>query len=256
MKVIIMGGRGRVSHRRHPLHEKQDVILVDRNEERRNELAETLDVMTLHGSGSSPEVLKKAGLAEPTWSLPSRQRRDQYGGVLLASTQSRVSFKIARIRNPRARRYLSVIFGKDHLNINLCINPEREASRTPWTSSSSPADGGDGFPRRRIKLIGFPVLSSAVTGRPSRNSARSIPTAKCSSRPYPRRDLIEPRGDSVIRENDYFFAVAAAEEAKELLRIFGRKTETGPADRHQGRGQHGADARRGLEGKGVASRSS
>ena len=64
--------------------------------------------------------------------------------------------------------------------------------------------------------------------------------------------LIEPRGDSVIREGDYFFAVAAAGEAKELLRIFGRKTEPARRVVIMGGGNTGRMLAEALEGKGLA----
>jgi trk system potassium uptake protein TrkA len=63
--------------------------------------------------------------------------------------------------------------------------------------------------------------------------------------------LVEPRGDSVIRENDYFFAVAAAEEAKELLRLFGRKTDPARRVVIMGGGNTGRMLAEALEGKGL-----
>jgi len=56
----------------------------------------------------------------------------------------------------------------------------------------------------------------------------------------------------VIREGDYFFAVAAAGEAKELLRIFGRKTEPARRVVIMGGGNTGRMLAGALEGKGLA----
>ena len=39
-----------------------DTVVIDRNEERMHEISEMLDVQTVLGSGSSPEVLKRAGM--------------------------------------------------------------------------------------------------------------------------------------------------------------------------------------------------
>lgn len=255
MKVIIIGA-GEVGYHIADIlsKEKQDVILIDRNEERLKELAETLDVMTLHGSGSSPEVLKKAGLSEADMVVAVTDSDEtNMVACLLASTQSRVSFKIARIRNPELDEYAD-IFGKDRLNINLCINPEREAVKIAldlieFPGATEVMDFHDG----RIKLIGFPVQSSSVTGKTLQQLREIHPDSKMLITSIIRDDkLIEPKGDSVIRENDFFFAVAAAAEAKDLLRIFGRKTDSAKRIVIMGGGNTGWMLAEALEGKGLA----
>jgi Trk K+ transport system NAD-binding subunit len=254
MKVIIIGA-GEVGYHIADIlsKEKQDVILIDRNEERLKELAETLDVMTLHGSGSSPEILKKAGLSEADMVVAVTDSDEtNMVACLLASTQSRVSFKIARIRNPELDEYAD-IFGKDRLNINLCINPEREAVKIAldlieFPGATEVMDFHDG----RIKLIGFPIQSSSVTGKTLQQLREIHPNSKMLITSIIRDDkLIEPKGDSVIRENDFFFAVAAAAEAKVLLRIFWRKTDPTKRIVIMGGGNTGRMLAEALEGKGL-----
>ncbi|HQM91341.1 MAG TPA: NAD-binding protein [Syntrophales bacterium] len=198
MKVIIIGA-GEVGYHIADIlsKEKQDVILVDRDEERLKELAETLDVMTLHGSGSSPEILKKAGLGEADMVIAVTDSDEtNMVACLLASTQSRVSFKIARIRNPELDEY-SDIFDKDRLNISLCINPEREAVKNAldlieFPGATEVTDFHDG----RIKLIGFPVQGGPVTGKPLQQLRETHPDSKMLITSIIRDEmLIEPRGD-------------------------------------------------------------
>ena len=142
MKVIIIGA-GEVGYHIADIlsKEKQDVILVDRDEERLKELAETLDVMTLHGSGSSPEILKKAGLGEADMVIAVTDSDEtNMVACLLASTQSRVSFKIARIRNPQRfpvnfiLRYdrNDIISTNEHL---LIVELYREEEDRPYLTS-------------------------------------------------------------------------------------------------------------------------
>ena len=198
MKVIIIGA-GEVGYHIADIlsKEKQDVILIDRDEERLQELAETLDVMTLHGSGSSPEVLKKAGLEQADMVIAVTDSDEtNMVACLLASTQSRVSFKIARIRNPELDEY-SDIFDKDRLNISLCINPEREAVKNAldlieFPGATEVTDFHDG----RIKLIGFPVQGGPVTGKPLQQLRETHPDSKMLITSIIRDEmLIEPRGD-------------------------------------------------------------
>ena len=86
-----------------------------------------LDVQTVLGSGSSPEVLKRAGMAH-TEMVIAVTDSDETNMIacLLASTQCRIPIRIARIRNMELNGDCS-LFGTDRLNIDLCINPEREA---------------------------------------------------------------------------------------------------------------------------------
>ncbi len=255
MKVIIIGA-GEVGYHIADIlsKEKQDVILVDRDEERLKELAETLDVMSLLGSGNSPAILKRAGLGEADIVIAVTDS-DETNRVacLLASTQSRVPFKIALIHNLELDEH-SDIFDKDRLNISLCINPEREAVKNAldlieFPGATEVTDFHDG----RIKLIGFPVQGGPVTGKPLQQLRETHPDSKMLITSIIRDEmLIEPRGDSVIREGDYFFAVAAAGEAKELLRIFGRKTEPARRVVIMGGGNTGRMLAGALEGKGLA----
>jgi trk system potassium uptake protein TrkA len=63
MKVIIIGAGEVGYHIADSLsREGIDTVVIDRNEERLQEISEALDVQTVLGSGSSPEVLKRAGM--------------------------------------------------------------------------------------------------------------------------------------------------------------------------------------------------
>jgi len=44
--------------------EGNDIIIIDKDEERLKAVSENLDVQTIVGSGSSPQVLKKAKLSQ------------------------------------------------------------------------------------------------------------------------------------------------------------------------------------------------
>ena len=128
MRVVVIGA-GEVGYNIADILSKEgnDLIIIDRNEGRLKYVSENLDVQTIVGSGSSPQILKKAKL-EQSEMVVAVTDSDETNIVacLLASTQSKVPLKIARIRNPDLNRN-SALFDKNHLNIDLCINPEREA---------------------------------------------------------------------------------------------------------------------------------
>ena len=63
MYVIIIGGGGiGKSLATHLTSEGHEVVIIERDEERAKNLAESLDVIVIHGDGSSTEILKDAGV--------------------------------------------------------------------------------------------------------------------------------------------------------------------------------------------------
>ncbi|MEA1970208.1 MAG: NAD-binding protein, partial [Thermodesulfobacteriota bacterium] len=128
MRVIVIGA-GEVGYNIADILSKEgnDIIIVDKDEERLKSISENLDVQTIVGSGSSPQVLKKAKLSQAEMVVAVTDSDEtNIVACLLASAQSTSPFKIARIRNPDLSGD-STLFDKNHLDIDLCINPEREA---------------------------------------------------------------------------------------------------------------------------------
>lgn len=71
MKIIISGAGEVGSHLAKMLsNESNDISVIDGSQERLDELAETADVVTVHGNPASIDTLKKAGAERPTCSWP------------------------------------------------------------------------------------------------------------------------------------------------------------------------------------------
>ena len=102
MKVIIIGA-GEVGYHIADVLSREgiDAVIIDRDEGRLREISETLDVQTVVGSGSSPDVLKRAEItkADMVVAVTDSDETNMIA-CLLASTQSRIPIRIARIRNP------------------------------------------------------------------------------------------------------------------------------------------------------------
>ncbi|MBU4120173.1 MAG: Trk system potassium transporter TrkA [Proteobacteria bacterium] len=229
MKVIIIGAGEVGYHIADSLsREGIDTVVIDRNEERLLEISDTLDVQTILGSGSSPDVLKRAdiGNADMVVAVTDSDETNMIA-CLLASTQSRIPIRIARIRNPELNED-SRLFKSDCLNIDLCINPEREAVNYMMDCLEFPgASEVFSFAGGRIRMLGFPIdLNAAVVGKSLIALRAMEPGFKVLITAMVRNEkFIVPRGDSVIEAGDYLFAVADASRVRELLRFFGRDTE-------------------------------
>ncbi|MBU2054740.1 MAG: Trk system potassium transporter TrkA [Proteobacteria bacterium] len=229
MKAIIIGA-GEVGYHIADSLSREGIstVVVDRNEERLREISETLDIQTILGSGSSPDVLKRAGM-DDTDMVVAVTDSDETNMIacLLAATQSKVPIRIARIRNPELNGD-SRLFKSDCLNIDLCINPEREAVKYMMDCLEFPgASEVFSFAGGRIRMLGFPIDPNAAVVGKSLIALRAMePGFKVLITAMVRDEkFIVPKGDTVIEAGDYLFAVADASRIRELLRFFGRDTE-------------------------------
>ncbi len=229
MKVIVIGAGEVGYHIADSLsREKVDAVVIDRNEERLHEISQALDVQTVLGSGSSPEVLKRAGMAHAEMVIAVTDSDEtNMIACLLASTQSQVPIRIARIRNPELNGQGS-LFGTHRLNIDLCINPEREAVQNVSDLLEFPgAAEVFRFAQGRIRLLGFQIdPGAAVIGKPLSDLRAADPDLKVLITAIVRGDkLTVPSGVSAVQEGDYLFAVTDAPRVREMLRFFGKDTE-------------------------------
>jgi len=226
MKVIVIGA-GEVGYHIADILTREgiDTVVIDRNEERLREISETLDVQTFVGSGSSPEVLKNAGMAQADMVVAVTDSDEaNMIACLLASTQSRIPIRIARIRNPELGGDF-VLCSKDHLNIDLVINPEQEAVNEMIDLLEFPgAAEVFSFAGGRIRLLGFTIDGgAAVVGKRLADLRAMTPEVKVLVTSMVRGDrFIVPSGESVIEAGDYLFAVADAGRVRELLGFFGK----------------------------------
>lgn len=226
MKIIIIGA-GEVGYNIADILSKEgnDVVIVDKNEKQLKMVSESLDVQAVSGSGSSPHVLKEAGLDRSDMILAVTDSDEtNMIACLLAATQSNVPLKIARIRSPELNENHE-LFDKNHLNIDLCINPEREAVKNAVNLMEFPgASEIIDFAGGRIRLVGFNIDGdSVVIGKKLSQIGELSGGKKVLIVSITRGDkLIVPTGNSVIQENDYLFAVAESTEVRDVLDFFGK----------------------------------
>lgn len=226
MRIIIIGA-GEVGYNIADILSKEgnDVVIIDKNEEQLRMVSENLDVQAILGSGSSPHILKEAGLDRSDM-IVAVTDSDEINMIacMLAATQSKVPLKIARIRSPELNENHE-LFDKNHLNIDLCINPEREAVKNAVNLMEFPgASEIIDFAGGRIRLVGFNVDGDCIVIGKKLSKIRELSGGrKVLIVSITRGDkLIVPTGNSVIQENDYLFAVAESTEVRDVLNFFGK----------------------------------
>ena len=125
MKIIIVGAGEVGFHLARKLSEEnKDVVVIEKDPQRLKRVDEELDVQLFPGSGTSPRLLKEAGIKEADM-LVAATDSDEVNLIscLLAKSLNPYILKIARVRNPE---YLQekALFGKDMLGVDHVINPE------------------------------------------------------------------------------------------------------------------------------------
>ena len=229
MRVVVVGA-GEVGYNIADIlsTEGSDVIIIDKDEERLKTVAENLDVQTITGSGSSPQILKAAKLDQSEM-IVAVTDSDETNMVacLLASVLSKGALKIARIRNMELDQNVA-IFDKDHLNIDLCINPERESVNNVMDLIEYPgASEIIDFGRGRIKLAAFNVSSNCVAVGKQLHEIKEM----CKEHDFlivsiiRKEEPIVPSGKATIKENDYIFVLSESENVRDILKFFGKDVD-------------------------------
>ena len=226
MRVIVIGA-GEVGYNIADILSKEgsDVVVIDKDEDRLKAVSENLDVQTITGSGSSPQILEEARLdqAEMIVAVTDSDETNMIA-CLLASVQSKGALKIARIRNPDLERN-PTIFDKNHLNIDLCINPERESVNNVMNLIEYPgASEIIDFAGGRIKLAAFNVNSNCLVVGKKLHEIKEM----CKEHDFliasiiRKEEPIVPSGKATIQENDYIFVLTESENVSEILKFFGK----------------------------------
>ncbi len=125
MKTIIIGA-GKVGYSIAQLlsSENQNVVVIERDEERLKIVDESLDVQAILGNGSSPAILEAAGVREATMLIAVTEMDELNMIACLLAKQYGVKTTVARVRNTE---YMETpIFSPEALlGVDLIINPER-----------------------------------------------------------------------------------------------------------------------------------
>lgn len=131
MKVIVCGaGQVGFSIARYLAQEDNDVTVVDSSTQLTRKIADTLDIKTVNGFASHPDILEQAGAADADMLIAVTQS-DEVNMIACQVGHSlfNITTKIARVRQ---QGYLEAkwanLFSRDHIPIDVIISPEREVA--------------------------------------------------------------------------------------------------------------------------------
>ncbi|MBN1102631.1 MAG: Trk system potassium transporter TrkA, partial [Deltaproteobacteria bacterium] len=214
MKIIIVGAGEVGFHIAQKLSEEnQDVCLIDKDPEKVKRITENLDVQAFLGSGTSPEILRAAGIKDADM-LVAATDSDEVNLIacLLARHLNHYVLKVARVRSPE---YLSEqeLFSRDLLAVDQIINPEsvmvetiRNLMMVPGASDVIEFVGG------RVKLIGITIKPDSPFAGRQLLSFKGMEGKVLVGAIVRGDQVFIPHGQDTIRAHDLVYLVVRGEE--------------------------------------------
>ena len=221
MKILILGaGQVGSSLAENLAHEANDITIIDKNEDTLHLLQDRLDIRTVTGHASHPDILRAAG-AEDADMLVAVTDSDETNMVAcqIAYSVFHTPTKIARIR---AIEYLSQpnLFCTTALPIDFLISPEQLITDYIKRLIEHPGalqvlDFADG----QVQLVGVKAYyGGPLVGHELRTLRDHMP--KVDTRVaaiYRRNRAILPEGHTVIEADDEVFFIAATKDIRAVM---------------------------------------
>ena len=222
MKIIIIGaGEVGFNIAQKLSEENHDVVLIEKDPDKIKSINDELDIQVLSGSGTSPMLLKRAGIKDADM-LVTATDSDEANLIacMLAQNLSSTILKVARIRN---QEYLNEteLFGKDFLGINQVIAPERLMAKTILSLFEIPcATEVINFEKGRVKLIGFIVTKDSPFSDRKLLSLEGEEKKLHIGAIVRGDEVIIPSGKDIILAGDLIYVVVKYNELDEVLKLF------------------------------------
>lgn len=222
--IIIGAGEVGVHIAERLSREQWDVVVIDSDDVQLDRVASTIDVQILEGHGSSPLVLRDAGIEEAELLIAVTDSDEtNIVACMVANTYStKRCQKIARVRNPDYTTD-SCIF-RLGLGIDLIINPEFEAAKRILQLLETPqASEVIEFAKGKVVLISIKLPEgSPVIGKTLREIGELYSDRRLLAAAIERDErIIVPRGDNKLQLGDTVFLVAKPDKIQPVLDYVG-----------------------------------
>jgi trk system potassium uptake protein TrkA len=222
MKILILGAGQVGSTAAHSLsrEEANEVTIVDRDPRVLRELQDRLDVRTVVGFASHPDVLERAGAADADI-LIALTDSDEVNMIAcqVAYTLFHTPTKIARIR---AAEYMGrdELFSPEAVALDVRISPEQLVTEyieqlIHYPGALQVLDFADG----RVHMVGARAhLGGLLLDRPLKEMTEHIPNTEARVVAiYRGGESIIPDGETRILEGDEVFFIAARRDIRTVM---------------------------------------
>ena len=217
MKIIILGANQVGSALAETLaNEANDITVVDNDAEKLQELKDHIDIGTIVGEASHPDVLEKAG-AEDADMLIAVTESDEINMVAcrVAYSLFQTPKKICRIRSSSYLVSERLLFGKNGIAVDVVISPELIISSYISRLLDLPGalqvlDFADG----KVQLVAVKAFyGGPLVGQEIRLLRQHLPSVDTRVAAIFRKDRpIMPEGSTVIEADDEVFFIAPRDD--------------------------------------------
>jgi trk system potassium uptake protein TrkA len=221
MKIIILGaGQVGGTLAENLASEANDITVVDHDGERLRQLQDRLDIRTIQGKGSYPNILKQAGAEDADMHI-AVTNSDEVNMVAcqIAHTLFRTPTKISRVR---ATPYLSKkdLFSAEAFPIDVLISPEQVVTNHITRLIEYPgALQVTDFSKGLVRLVairaskGGPLVGHELAYL--RQHMPNIDTRVAAI--FRKNSPITPDGNTVIEDGDEVFFIAATNHIRAVM---------------------------------------
>ena len=231
MKIIILGaGQVGGTLAEHLASEANDITVVDTDGDRLRDLGDRLDIRTVQGRASLPNVLRQAG-ADDADMLVAVTNSDETNMVAcqVAYSLFHTPTKIARVRESAYLTRGEELFDNDAIPVDVLISPEQVVTNYIKRLIEHPGalqviDFADG----KAQLVAVKAYyGGPLIGQQLRQLREHMPNVDTRVAAIFRRDRpITPRGDTVIEADDEVFFIAARANIRAVMSEMRRLDES------------------------------
>ena len=257
MNILILGAsQVGVSVAEVLVGEENDVTIVDINQQVLQNLQNRLDIRTVAGNAAHPSVLRAAG-AEDASLVLAVTNNDEVNLVAcqIAETFFDTPTKIARIRSKEYLEHPQMFSKNSGFHIDVIISPEvivkdHITRLIEFPGALQVLDFADGL----VQLVGVKAVDGgALLNCPLSELKQHMPNVETRvAAIYRNREITTPTSDTIIKENDEVFFVAAREHIRGVMRQMRGQSDKTKRIFIAGGGNIGLNLAKELEDKGYS----
>ena len=200
------------------INENHDIVVVDIDEERVQDAVNRYDINGITGGGLDRSVLLDAGVEKADFVIACTAQDEK--NILCSVLAKRLGAKytIARVRDPEYFKEMSAV--KEVLGLDFFFNPERQTGREIAQVMKFPfARSVESFAGGKATMVEFTVEpNSQLCYKCLMELSRECENKMLIAMVRRGDDVIIPRGDFVLRENDTVYVMASDSDMANVMR--------------------------------------
>ena len=219
MNIIIVGcGKVGIELVRHLCRENHDIVVIDENKEKVEDLINDYDIMGICGNGACCDTLEEANVEKCSIFIATTASDELNILCCMVARKMKARHCIARVRNPSYAEQL--VFMREELGLSMMVNPEYQAAEEIARILHYPsAINIESFGRGRVDLAEFAITEDNILNGQALSSMSTILKMKVLICAVQRgEEIYIPDGTFVLRAGDKIHFTAAHDQLPKFFR--------------------------------------